>query len=253
MSISRSIKICLCALVLNLISAGIVHANEPHVPLPERDSKVITMAMLEFPPLTYRDAGSQECIGYAVELSRQLFAEHGYSIDPICAPAIRSYRMLQSGEADLTINIKSTSLLNQYVDFVEPRFGQLELIFLTHQTDGFEEMVSAIRGFEYNGQRAVLEERGYVFQDSPGSIDAVKIFARKRTRHLITYKAPYKFYLEQNGFEVPQEVSIENLATLPTFFAVSKKSDKHDEIIKILTAHAEKHEIQQFSELLPFF
>ncbi|MDM7859297.1 hypothetical protein QTP81_01595 [Alteromonas sp. ASW11-36] len=213
----------------------------------------ITLAALEFPPLAYTQAGSSECIGYAIELARLIVEKYGHTLNAICAPAIRVYRLVQAGEIDMTINIKSTELLHDYVDFIEPEFGNLELIFLSHEQEGFENLISAIRGFDYHGYRQKFEAEDYVFQDTPGSIDAIKMFVRSRTRHLITYKAPFKFYLEQNGFELPPTVKIENLMELQTYFAVSRAS-KHNALIKeILQKHVEATHLKSFSELLPFY
>lgn len=216
------------------------------------DDSTITLALLEFPPHSYTLAGSMECIGYAVEASRHIFSKYGYSVTAICAPAIRVYRMLETGEIDMTINIKSTRLLQESVDFMEPAYGYLELIMISHAERGFENMVSAIRGFDYHGQRQALEKNGYTFQDTPGSIDAINMFMRERTRHLITYKAPFKYFLEHNGFSLPPQVTVEPLAELETFYAVSKNSKHYRKITQILKKEGEKLNGARFQDLLPF-
>jgi polar amino acid transport system substrate-binding protein len=260
--LKRLSKIKICQIILftlTLSVSGFAHAQEStvHTAIPTltsaKDSKTIYLGALEFPPFAYSGIGSSECIGYVMEVTRAILNENGYKLDAICAPAIRVYRMIQSGELDLTVNIKSTKLLQGHADFIEPNFGELELIFLSHKDRGFENMVSAIRGFDYHGERDKLVADGYSFQDTPGSIDAIKIFMRERTRHLITYKAPFKFYLEQNGFFMPSDAEVRELRALPTYYAISKKSDKYELLKKILTEHAQKKDIKRFDELLTFF
>ncbi|WP_100657564.1 transporter substrate-binding domain-containing protein [Alteromonas flava] len=216
-------------------------------------NQTISLAALEFPPYSYTQTGSSECVGYIIELTRQIFSREGYTLEAICAPAIRVYRMIEIGDIDLTVNIKSTQLIQNKVEFIEPQYGQLELIFLTHKNNGFANMVSGIRGFDYNGQRKELVKRGFTFQDTPGSIDAIKMFIRGRTRHLITYKAPYKFYLEQHGFSTPLEVDIENLTSIPTFYAVSVLSPQKEAIKQILIRAAKDKNIERFEDLLAFY
>ncbi|WP_100644128.1 transporter substrate-binding domain-containing protein [Alteromonas facilis] len=228
-------------------------AAAERVPASTPQDTTITLAALQFPPYAYTEAGSDECVGYTVKLTKMIFNAKGYNVKAICAPAIRVYRMIESGEVDLTVNIKSTKLLKDTVDFIEPPFGSLDLIFLSHENEGFENMVSGIRGFDYNGHRQLLVEQGYTFQDTPGSIDAIKMFMRGRTRHLITYKAPYRFYLEQNSFDIPKGVSAKSLMSLPTFFAVSLKSKNKDLIKQVFEEHSEATQATRFDELLPIY
>ena len=244
----------LSLMVFVLTSFNVSHAQSDNIGKGDAfaDDKTITLALLEFPPHSYTRAGSMECIGYAVEATRFIFAKHGFSLTAICAPAIRVYRMLETGEIDLTINIKSTRLLQDSVDFFDPAYGQLELIMISHADRGFENMVSAIRGFDYHGQRQALEKQGYTFQDTPGSIDAINIFMRERTRHLITYKAPFKFYLESNGFTLPGEVTVKCLAELKTHYAISKNYKHYRKIMQALKQEAKQLKTERFEELLPF-
>lgn len=228
--------------------------SSPKVPAIEQpNEKFFTLALLDFPPESYIDSRSGECVGFAVELTRRILVQYDYKLVAICAPAIRVYRMLQSGEVDLTINIRSTTAIKDHVDFISPQFAELELIFLSHKEQGFENMISAIRGFDYHGHRKSLVDKGFVFQDMPGSIDAIKMFVKGRSRHLLTYKAPYQFYIARNGFNMPEYDDIEYLQEIPTFYAISKASAKHDELHQLLTQHAKKTQINKFSELLPFF
>ena len=97
----------LSLMVFVLTSINVSHAQSDNIGKGDAfaDDKTITLALLEFPPHSYTRAGSMECIGYAVEATRFIFAKHGFSLTAICAPAIRVYRMLETGEIDLTINI----------------------------------------------------------------------------------------------------------------------------------------------------
>lgn len=219
----------------------------------ETEQKIITLGLLEFPPYAYTEEGSQECIGYVVETSKKIFAQYGYSVKAICAPAIRVYRMIQNGKVDLTVNIRSTKMLRDHVTFIPTPYSKLDLLLISHNHKGDEKQISGIRGFDYHRQREKLVSEGFVFQDTPGSIDAIRMFVRERTRHLITYKRPYKFYLEQNGFDAPADTQIKFLIDLPTFYAVSNKSKHSDSIIDALEDVIKKTQVKQFEDVFPLY
>ena len=218
-----------------------------------KDNKTVSLGAVEFPPYIYHDEETSECIGQVVDVTRTILGNKGFTLNTVCAPAIRIYKMLQSGDLDLTVNIKSTKLLQGYVEFVEPKYGELELIFVSHDNRGFEKMISAIRGFDYHGERASLAQQGYDFQDTPGSIDAIKMFMRERTRHLITYKTPFEFYLKQNNLSLPAGSKIEVLKSMPTYYALSKQSANYNTIKAILSEHGRKNRIKRFDRALDAF
>ena len=250
------IKILLLALTLLGLSGAVLANNFQQDDLlfvEDTDQEFITLGMLEFPPYAYSEAGSQECIGYVVETTKKIFAQYGFNVKSICAPAIRVYRMIQSGKVDLTVNVQSTKMLQDHVVFFPTPYSKLDLLLISHKDRGFENLVSGIRGFDYHGQREKLVAEGFIFQDTPGSIDAVRMFVRERTRHLITYKIPYKFYLEQNSFDVSPDTDIKFLLDLPTFYAISNKSKHKQFIIRSLEDLATKTQVNKFEDISPLY
>lgn len=211
----------------------------------------ITLGLVDFPPSSYFDESKQECLGYSVTTTRQLFAHYDIEVKAICAPAARVFRMMRNVDIDLTINVSTTKLLQDTVDFFETPFSELQIIFLSHNTKGFEGMVSGIRGFDYQRNRDILEKRGYFFQDNPGSIAAIKVFVKGRTRHLITYRRPFEHYLERNDIEMPEDFDLQVLGTVPSYYSISKQSSKRDRILEVLNHYVKKTQIKRFLETTP--
>src|SRR5690606_21589824 len=120
-----------------------------------------------FPPY-FVMTDNDNCGGEAVELSRSLLQNDDITLTTVCATPARLYKMLQSGEVDLTINIKHTRALPDNVSFVATPYVQLSLVLLTHGAAVAREKlptIAAIRGFDYHGQRQVLVDKGYSFID----------------------------------------------------------------------------------------
>ena len=91
----------------------------------------IRLGVHNFPPY-FVTSGSGHCGGEAVELTRSILQTEAITVRTVCATPARLYKMLQSGEVDLTINIKQTQALPADVSFVAPPYVQLSLVLLTH-------------------------------------------------------------------------------------------------------------------------
>ncbi|MBT0586730.1 substrate-binding periplasmic protein [Alteromonas oceanisediminis] len=216
----------------------------------EHELPNLTLGVLEFPPFSYTDEATGDCTGSAIELTREILASYSLSVEAICAPALRVYSMLESSEIDFTINIKSTPYIQNKVRFSQIPFGLLHIMLVSHERRGFENMVSAIRGFGYHGVRQKMLERGFVFQDTPGSIDAIKMFLRGRTRHLLTYEGPFNYHLARQTDADMRNFTIDPLLTVPTYFAVSQRSPYSDQLIHVFDTHAKLNNLSRFEELL---
>lgn len=98
-------QLLLIVFCCNALVTSVVIADE------NANVKFITLGLVDFPPFSYLDESRNECIGYFVSTTRQLFAEYNIRVKAICAPAARVYRMMRNVEIDLTVNVRTTKLL----------------------------------------------------------------------------------------------------------------------------------------------
>lgn len=98
------------------------------------------------------------------------------------------YLLLDKGEVDFSINIKTTAAISKMHQFVEPAYMPLQLMLYSHPLSSLapqDKTVAAIRSFDYLGQRQQLVQQGYQVIDVPDSVSAVQLFLHQRTQHLI--------------------------------------------------------------------
>jgi polar amino acid transport system substrate-binding protein len=154
-----------------------------------------------FPPDSRLDEVTQKCIGAFIDVTEKIMAEYTIKLDVICAPPIRIYKLLENADIDFTINIESTEALPDDHVFVETPYQTLYLDLYTHNKLTSIKEVAAIRGFGYHGYRNKMLANGYTFFDLPTSISAIQVFLKKRSRHLISYRAPVDYYINEKKTE----------------------------------------------------
>ncbi|MDP5137909.1 transporter substrate-binding domain-containing protein [Rheinheimera baltica] len=202
-----------------------------------------------FPPYFVLNS-PDDCSGEAVELTRRILESETVKVTAVCATPARLYKMLELGEVDATINIKHTKALPQNVSFVAPPYAQLSLVLLTHGAAVAREKrltVAAIRGFDYHGQRQLLEEKGYSFIDLPDSISAVELFVKGRSSALLTYEAPFNYYLQQHKLPFEKHYKRQVLEHIDAFYVVSKQSVHKAYIQQKLSQYAAKEQLSYFA------
>ena len=210
----------------------------------------IRLGVHNFPPY-FVMTDNEHCGGEAVELSRNLLQNSDIKLTTVCATPARLYKMLQSGEVDLTINIKHTKALPDNVSFVATPFVQLSLVLLTHGAAVAREQhptIAAIRGFDYHGQRQVLGDKGYSFIDLPDSISAVEMFIKGRSSALLTYEAPFNHYLQQHDLPFAAHYQCQLLEHIDAYFVVSEQSAHKTYISEKLTQHANSEQLSYFAK-----
>lgn len=214
-------------------------------------STEIRLGVHNFPPyFVMKD--NDNCGGEAVELTREILQTDGVEVRAICATPARLYKMLSTGEVDLTINIKQTKALPDNISFVEPPYVTLSLVLLSYigqtkiPTSTKPTTIAAIRGFDYLGQRQILSDLGYQFIDMPDSIDAIKMFVRGRTDALLTYEAPFDYYLKQQPSTGMQPYQRKLLESIGTFYVISDQSPHKTYIGTKLADFAAAKQISQF-------
>ncbi|MEH8018112.1 transporter substrate-binding domain-containing protein [Rheinheimera muenzenbergensis] len=226
------------AFTILLLSHAVVQAAE------------IRLGVHNFPPYFVMQ-DSNNCGGEAVELTRKLLQTDNIKVTAVCATPARLYKLLQSGDVDLTINIKHTKALPDNVSFIAPPFVQLSLVLLTHGAAVAREKqptIAAIRGFDYHGQRQILTEKGYTFIDLPDSISAVEMFIKGRSSALLTYDAPFDYYLKQHQLPFARNYQCQLLEQLDAFYVMSEQSAAKSYISDKLSQYARKAQLSYFTQ-----
>lgn len=218
-------KVKLSLLLVCLLSVQSLFAEQP---------KTYTFGVIVFPPLSVILPGSKECVGEAIDRTRHIIESSGHQFKFVCAPPARIYKMMELGQVDFTINVKSTKLLKPHTTFVEPLFTLLNLQMYEYEKDAAK-TISGIRGFDYLGFREKLIEEGYTFSDLSTPKDSVAMFFKGRTKALITYQRPISHYLKNYlGDVLPKGIIKKDLLSMGTYYGVSKQSKHHDELITLL-------------------
>lgn len=215
--------------------------------------KTISIGLVVFPPLILQESDNGECSGPAVDISHTVFTRAGFNVEIYCAPAARLYALIKEGKIDVTINVNSTSAIKQHVEFYHIPFATLKVALLTNLAVNDINTVSAIRGFDYHGVRQRLNEKNITFVDLPNGNDAIHVFLRSRTGGLLTYMRPYRYLIARSSFPIPDNIHVEEMLEIETFYGVNKKSLWHDEILTALNNYTEANNVIRFSgvETLP--
>ena len=211
--------------------------------------KNVTLGTLVFPPYSKLDPATNQCVGRFISITKKILAEYDINVDVVCAPPIRIYRFLKNADVDFTINIKSTQALPKDIVFVDTPFNNLSLDLYYHKDTQSIKSVAAIRGFSYHGFRTKLTAQGYEFFDLPTSISAIQLFLKKRSSHLISYRSPMKYYIEEKKLNINKDVSVLPLTDVPTYYAISGDSPHLNKLKSAFDDYASKHQLTFFDEL----
>jgi polar amino acid transport system substrate-binding protein len=209
----------------------------------------VTLGILVFPPHSRIDELTNECVGAFITITEKILAEYAINVDAVCAPPIRIYRMLENADVDFTINIKSTTALPKDIVFVDIPFSTLNLDLYSHKNAQSIKSVAAIRGFSYDGFRTKLLAQGYEFFDLPTSISAIQLFLKKRTNHLISYRAPVDYYIQEKKLNIKDSISILPLIDVPTYYGISSKSPHLEKLKAALDDYATKYQLTFFDQV----
>lgn len=206
--------------------------------------KILRMGIHNFPPDFVVSADGKSCSGEGYLLARRLFAQAGYKLKAVCTTPARMYLLLDQGEVDFSINIKTTAAISKKHRFIEPAYMPMQLMLYSHSlssTAPQDQTVAAIRSFDYLGQRQQLLQQGYQLVDMPDSISAVQLFLHQRTQHLISYQGPFVAYTAGQSTDVVVDLKQKKLAEIDAYFVVSAASADHQRIIEVLQQYAKAH------------
>ena len=209
------------------------------------DNSVVVLGLVEFPPLVIRDPVTYKCYGPAVDRSLAVLNKVGIKVHVECIPPARLFELMRAGKVDITINVKTTGALVNYVMFADTPFANLAVGHLVNVEIDDDKSITAIRGYDYHGLRNELIGNGYKFFDVTNSIDAVTLYTRGRTANLLTYMAPYEYFLDINPATIVNSKIVTTRA-IPTYFAVSNVSPKQTALINLLNEYAQKNRLNYF-------
>lgn len=245
-------------LVTTLLHSSNGFAAPAATPAAASTAKVtIRMGVHHFPPdfVLSSHQGKQRCDGPGVARTRRILASQQLELQTYCVTPARMYLLLDKGELDLAINIKSTKALQQQQhQFASPAYSELELMLYSHSRSSQaprDNSVAAIRGFDYQGQRQAFLARGFQLIDLPDATSAIDLFAHQRSQHLLTYQGPLLAHLAAQGKPVPTNWRREKLAQIPTFYVISAQSPYQQLLLDTLQTYASSHQCQRFDRCPP--
>jgi polar amino acid transport system substrate-binding protein len=206
----------------------------------------IIFGMGVFSPGYIIDPETGRCTGRLIDTLNQIFSGSDFRLMFICTSPSRVYRMIENGEIDFTVNVTVTAQLEGLVTFVMPPYRDLNISLFTHKNSKPSKIISAVRGYQYNGQRKRLQEQGFEFYDLPDTASALRFFIKKRSTYLLSYQAPIIYMLNQKFSNIKHEIVEENISTLPTYFAITNKSKMFQQIKKTLEDYVLKQDREYF-------
>jgi polar amino acid transport system substrate-binding protein len=206
---------------------------------------VLRMGIHNFPPDFVVSADGNSCGGPGLELTKRIFAAAQVTLEAVCVAPARMYLLLESGAVDFSINIKSTKALAVQHEFISPAYSQLQLVMYSHKASSTaprDNSVALIRGFDYQGQRAALVQRGFVMIDLPDSISASELFLHQRSQHLLTYDGPFRAYVQAKDATLFSQYERQALSSIDTFYVLSGRS-RHQQLMRqaIMTYGKQHH------------
>ncbi len=212
-------------------------------------SEVVHMGAVIFPPSSEIDKKTNQCVGSSIDVTKHILKQYDIELEVTCASAIRIYKLVENGDIDLTINVKSTSALTDNVIFMQPAYGLLKIGLYERITEKPQKVISVIRGFGYAGFRDIYASNGFEFIDLPNSISVLRVFERHRSDYMLAYERPVKHFVEQGLVTLGDDVKVTPLFETNNYFAIAKKSPKKELLIKVLEDYAKKNNGRMFSEL----
>lgn len=201
----------------------------------------VRVGLIIFPPEVQR-VNNDKCYGKALDRLEKIFPASEFKLDIYCASPARIYRDFASNKIDLTINIKSTNSLPDNIHFSKIPYATLTVMFYSN-TGKNDKTISSVNKFEYHGIREQLTAKGYRFLDRSNAKEALTVFLRGTSSHLIGYRAPFEYYLEQhklntNDTGLNVNYTAKQLLNVPTYFAINTQRKHAEAIIE----HVEKLE-----------
>ena len=185
-------------------------------------TKILRVAYLEFPPVTYQ-AADGTAAGSFIELTRKVASEAGYEPDFLYLPVSRVYLYLGNGASDVWPGVTEVPNLQGSVleSWVSPSPVHLSAWYLegkpplTHLGQLRGKRVIVIGGYTYAGLLSWLEADSEIrVTESPNHRSAIDMLKRGRGDYLLDYRQPVREILIEGADSMirESEVRTRNLA-----------------------------------------
>jgi polar amino acid transport system substrate-binding protein len=214
---------------------------------PSIAGKKVTLGVVLFPPYVMLDEVTSECVGNVINITKKILDEYAHDLDVICARPSRVYKLMHEGVIDFTINIIKSNSLPDHTSFIDTPFRKIELKLYSHKATNLNKEVAAIKGFNYQGQRAKLSEQGYKFIDMPTSISAIQVFLKKQSDYLISYSSSVDYYIKEKKLNIADNISTQYILETTSHYAISGTSPFNKSLQKIFNDYAHKHQVTYFN------
>jgi len=220
-------------------------------PLCAAEVITINVGVTVFKPYSSIDESTGQCVGSGFDITKKLLKPYNIEVNASCSAPARVYRSLSSGTVDLSLNIKSTLALQDKVTFTTIPFDALVLNFYSNpDVSSMNNKIAAIRGYDYNGFKDTLIQKGFEFVDVANAEDAIRLFANKRTKYLLSYEGPFNGYIDNEKGETElltlNNAQSELLVSIPTYYAISKASPHHALLVKVFKQLEKKAQGQHY-------
>jgi hypothetical protein len=237
LQLARTQFITLLLLVTSLLFSSFISA---------KNAPTLTYGAVSFPPSSYTDPKTHKCIGITVDAVRRILANYNFKMVTVCASAKRIYKMMENGQIDLAINTAYSKHLEGLVTVVNPPF-RYQKVTLYHNPDiEKNNIVAAVRGFNYDGHRSRLKQKGLIFADLLNTKKSLEFFLKNRSSYLLSYKAPIAYTLKQKNITFHDNIYEEDIGVIPMHFSINNISPIYDEIKAALDDYALKNKIKTF-------
>lgn len=186
-----------------LLIAGLV-LSMATIAQPETDAKLLRIAYVEFPPITYRGENGQ-AEGAFIEITRKVAREAGFDADFLYLPVTRAYLYLTNGKIDAWPGVTNIPALDGEVleSWASPVPVQLSAWYLdkTPPVDHFDRLlgktVIVIGGYTYGGLLYWLQKEDSIrVTEAPNHRSALDMLKRGRGDYLLDYRQPVMDTLE---------------------------------------------------------
>ncbi|MGP9832159.1 substrate-binding periplasmic protein [Marinobacter sp. NSM] len=218
----------LFVVLISLFYAALAHAEDqgPY------SKKVVRVAYVEFPPITYRNAEGEPA-GEFVEITKKVAAEAGYELEFFYLPVARTYLYLKDGTVDLWLGLSATPVLKDAVleSWISPIPVELSAWYrqdtepLEHMDQLHGSMVILIGGYTYGGLRYWLEDQPDIrITEAPNHRSAVDMLKRKRGDYLLDYRQPVREILTHPSDAIIRESEVRSRNSAWMFSLASSRA-----------------------------
>ena len=186
------------------------------------------MGVILFPSDVTLDEKTEECVGKNITATRELLLKYDIRGHVLCVPPSKLIRMIENAEVDFTISIKSNEAMTKHVVFSDIPFRKVILNIYTHNQSNQRKIISAVRGFDYQGQRQKISQKGFEFINFPNTISAIPVFLKGRSDYMLSYESPVQNYLLTNNITTKVSDSITPLLEIGTYYGIAKGSVRQE-------------------------